>query len=414
MKVKDLTVEQKSEFRRELPKFDLFLKEHLKHLATTSLSLYKRTLSYISVINNLQNLNTKDICICLTKKALTNNNLIHIVGDEVTTNNNKNIRLSAFKNLVEIYKPEIKKEISSVAYNSIIEKLGKRGCKIRQNILKDRKNKDIERNPISNLNWDELQCLNKEYLKKFKEIQHQYIKHNEIPDYMILRDCLVCNLYVNNNFKHKSLDFNVLLRNEYKSLYLHIGDHQPPTTNKNYLWVKLESNDSKIIINKNKTTGGVKRCIGTNIGHTKIIPQKDQKIFPLNKDITKIILFIQQVFNERKDRPFIKSNNRISNYTSSTWSKMLTRVFKNIDSKISSTLIRKIYYQKILESDYLLNEKQLIYEMSDFSLTNSVFERVKQEDNIVEEKHTKLLVEENLKMILSCPTLKGEKKIRFL
>ena len=231
---------------------------------------------------------------------------------------------------------------------------------------------------------------------------------------MILRDCLVCNLYVNNNFKHKSLDFNVLLRNEYKSLYLHIGDHQPPTTNKNYLWVKLESNDSKIIINKNKTTGGVKRCIGTNIGHTKIIPQKDQKIFPLNKDITKIILFIQQVFNERKDRPFIKSNNRVSNYTSSTWSKMLTRVFKNIDSKISSTLIRKIYYQKILESDYLLNEKQLIYEMSDFSLTNSVFERVKQEDNIVEEKHTKLLVEENLKMILSCPTLKGEKEIRFL
>ena len=93
---------------------------------------------------------------------------------------------------------------------------------------------------------------------------------------------------------------------------------------------------------------------------------------------------------------------------------MLTRVFKNIDSKISSTLIRKIYYQKILESDYLLNEKQLIYEMSDFSLTNSVFERVKQEDNIVEEKHTKLLVEENLKMILSCPTLKGEKEIRFL
>ena len=39
MKIKDLTIEQKAEFRRELPKFDSFLKEHLKHLATTSLSL---------------------------------------------------------------------------------------------------------------------------------------------------------------------------------------------------------------------------------------------------------------------------------------------------------------------------------------------------------------------------------------
>jgi len=414
MRIKDLTIEEKAEFRRELPKFDSFLKENLKHLATTSLSLYTRTLAYISVINHLQELNTKDICICLTTKALTNSNLIHIIGDEKTTNNNKNIRLSAFKNMVEIYKPDIKKEISSVAYNSIMEKLGKRGCKIRQNILKDRQHKEIFTNPITNLNWEELQSLNKEYLKKFKEIQNQYIKHNEIPDYMFLRDCLVCNLYVNNTYKHKSLDFNVILRNEYKSLYLHIGETQPPTTSKNYLWVKLESNDSKIIINKNKTTGGLKRCISNNIGHTKLIPQKDQKVFPLNKEITKIILFIQQIFNERKDKPFIKSNNRVSNYTSSTWSKMLTRVFKNIDSKISSTLIRKIYYHKVQEENYNLNEKQLIYEMSDFSLSHPMLEKVKQINNIKEEKHTKSYVEENLKMILNCPTLKGEKEIQFL
>ena len=98
MKIKDLTVEQKIEFRREIPKFHAFLKEHLKHLATTSLSLYTRTLSYISVINNLQKLDIKNICICLTQKALTNSNLIHIIGNENTTNNNKNIRLSALMN----------------------------------------------------------------------------------------------------------------------------------------------------------------------------------------------------------------------------------------------------------------------------------------------------------------------------
>ena len=52
--------------------------------------------------------------------------------------------------------------------------------------------------------------------------------------------------------------------------------------------------------------------------------------------------------------------------------------------------------------------------MKDFSLSHPILEKVKQINNIKEETHTKSYVEENLKMILSCPTLKGEKEIRFL
>ena len=407
MKIKNLSIEEKSQFKREMPKYETFLKDNLTHLAPTSQSLYKRTLAYISVINKLHNSTIKDTCIILTQKALTDDNLNHIIGGEDVTYNNKNIRISAFKNLVEIFKIDIKKEISSVAYNSIMEKMGKSGGNIRKNIFDERKNKDIETNPLTCLNWDELQDLNKEYLKKFKHVQNQYIKYNEIPDYMFLRDCLVCNLYINNLYKIKNLEFNVILRNEYKSLYLHIGENQPTTTNRNYIWVKLESNDSKIIINKNKTTGGVKRCIGETIGHTKIIPQRDQKTFPLNKDITKIILFIQQVFNERKDRPFIKCNNRENNYSSSTWSKMISRVFKRIDPKISSSLIRKIYYQKNQESDLSLKDKQIIFEMCDFSPSFHISETET-------EKNDKLYVQENLKLFLGNLNSSEVKEIQLL
>ena len=407
MKIKNLSIEEKSQFRREMPKYETFLKEKLTHLAPTSQSLYKRTLAYISVINKLYDSTIKDTCIILTQKALTDDNLDHIIGGEDVTYNNKNIRISAFKNLVEIFKIDIKKEISSVAYNTIMEKMGKSGGNIRKNIFEERKIKDIETNPLTCLNWDELQDLNKEYLKKFKHVQNQYIKHNEIPDYMFLRDCLVCNLYINNLYKIKNLEFNVILRNEYKSLYLHIGENQPTTTNRNYIWIKLESNDSKIIINKNKTTGGVKRCIGETIGHTKIIPQRDQKTFPLNKDVTKIILFIQQVFNERKDRPFIKCNNRENNYSSSTWSKMISRVFKRVDSKISSSLIRKIYYQKNQESNLSLKDKQIIFEMCDFSPSFHISEKETEKDG-------KLFVQENLKLFLGNLNSKEVQEIQYL
>lgn len=366
MKIKTLTQKEKISFKNELPKYEVFLKDKLPHLATTSLSLYKRTLSYISVINNCQNKTVEETCIFLTSKLLTDTSLNCIVGDVNVSDSNKNIRLSAFKNLVEIFKDEIKLNISPVAFNTTISMMGKAGGNIRKQIMEIRKNKDIL-SPSTMQSWEELIELNKIYLKKFNYIKNQYIKTNEVPDYVFLRDCLISNLYINNSFKLKNNEFNVILRNEYKSLYLHIGETQPTSNSKNYLWIKLNSNDHKIIINKNKTTGGVKRKnLGDFVGHTSVYPQKNQKTFPLNKEVAKIILFIKQVFNERSDKPFIKCNNRELNYTSSTWSKMLQRVFKKINPKLSSNLIRKIYQLKIDTTDDLSNQdKMLIYEMND-------------------------------------------------
>ena len=366
MKIKTLTQNQKISFKNEMPKYEVFLKEKLPHLATTSLSLYKRTLSYISTINKCNDKTVEETCIFLTSKLLTDTSLNCVIGDSNVSESNKNIRLSAFKNLVEIFRDEIKLKISPVAFNTTISMMGKAGGNIRKQILEIRKNKDML-SPSTMQTWEELTELNKIYLKKFNYIKNQYIKTNEVPDYVFLRDCLISNLYINNSFKLKNNEFNVILRNEYKSLYLHIGDNQPTSTSKNYIWIKLDSNDHKIIINKNKTTGGVKRKnLGDFIGHTSVYPQKNQKTFPLNKEIAKIIIFIKQVFNERSDKPFIKCNNRELNYTSSTWSKMLQRVFKKINPKLSSNLIRKIYQLKIDTTEDLSNQdKMLIYEMND-------------------------------------------------
>ena len=366
MKIKTLTQKEKISFKNEMPKYEVFLKEKLPHLATTSLSLYKRTLSYISTINKCNDKTVEETCIFLTSKLLTDTSLDCVIGDSNVSESNKNIRLSAFKNLVEIFRDEIKLKISPVAFNTTISMMGKAGGNIRKQILEIRKNKDLL-SPSTMQTWEELTELNKIYLKKFNYIKNQYIKTNEVPDYVFLRDCLISNLYINNSFKLKNNEFNVILRNEYKSLYLHIGDNQPTSTSKNYIWIKLDSNDHKIIINKNKTTGGVKRKnLGDFIGHTSVYPQKNQKTFPLNKEIAKIIIFIKQVFNERSDKPFIKCNNRELNYTSSTWSKMLQRVFKKINPKLSSNLIRKIYQLKIDTTEDLSNQdKMLIYEMND-------------------------------------------------
>lgn len=385
MKIKTLTQKEKISFKNEMPKYEVFLKEKLPHLASTSLSLYKRTLSYISTINKCNSKTVEETCIFLTSKILTDTSLNCVIGGSNVSDSNKNIRLSAFKNLVEIFRDEIKLNISPVAFNTTISMMGKAGGNIRKQIMEIRKNKDML-SPSTMQTWDELTELNKIYLKKFTYIKNQYIKTNEVPDYVFLRDCLISNLYINNSFKLKNNEFNVILRNEYKSLYLHIGDNQPTSTSKNYIWIKLDSNDHKIIINKNKTTGGVKRKnLGDFIGHTSVYPQKNQKTFPLNKEIAKIIIFIKQVFNERNDKPFIKCNNRELNYTSSTWSKMLQRVFKKINPKLSSNLIRKIYQMKIDITDDLSNQdKMLIYEMNDLQReSKNLKNNIEDEENVI-------------------------------
>ena len=83
-----------------------------------------------------------------------------------------------------------------MAYDSIIKMLGTQGNIIRKIIHKNRIT--MENKTQGTYTWDDLINLNKEYLKTFLEIKKNYLKYNEIPDYIFLRDCLVSNLYINN------------------------------------------------------------------------------------------------------------------------------------------------------------------------------------------------------------------------
>ena len=225
MKIKDLTTEQRYDFNQVQLKFDELLKINLSHLSTSSLTLYKRAASFITVTNNLQDKETKDITIELVRLCLTYNNLSFIIGLENTPNTSKNIKISAFKNLVEIYYKELNNEISTVAYDSIIKMLGTQGNIIRKIIHKNRIT--MENKTQGTYTWDDLINLNKEYLKTFLEIKKNYLKYNEIPDYIFLRDCLVSNLYINNIFNFENLNFNIVLRNEYNLvIYILMTIHQ--------------------------------------------------------------------------------------------------------------------------------------------------------------------------------------------
>ena len=312
------------------------------------------------------------MCLKLCSEILTDQETLkNIIGEEEETNNNKNIRISSFKNLVETYKEPIKKKISNVAYKTILEILAQNGNIIRKHIM-TLKNEKEHLKADSNRSWEEFIELKNEYNKKFKYINEQYLKYSEVPDYHFLRDCLICNLYVNNIHKIKSLEFNVVLRNEYMSCYLWIEDTPPPNNTKNYFWIKLNNTDHRIVINKNKTTGGLLRHIGGGIS-----TQKNHKMFPLNKEIVKIILFIKQCFNERLDKPFIKCNNRELNYNSSSWSKMLSRVFKKISPNITCNVIRKVYNSHVNWEDLEEKDKSLLLCMNDLTMELSPIKKPK-------------------------------------
>lgn len=395
MKIKKLNTEQKKIFKNEFTKYLSFLNDNIERLSVASKNLYGRTLAFISTINELQLKTPLETCIILTQKILSDENLISIFGEDNTSENNKNIQISAFKNLVEVYKQEIKKDISPTAYKELMKVLGQKGNMIRQKIQEKRAEKEVL-NICTLKTWEEFQNILIEYNKKFKYIQQQFLITNEIPDYHFLRDCLVCNLYLNNTYKIKQTEFNVILRNEYKNLFLHIGDEPPILTNKNYFWIKLDSTDHKIIINKNKTTGGIKRVLGSEIGLTSVKAQKNQKIYPLNKNIAKIILFIKQVFNERPDKPFIKCNNRELNYNSSTWGKMLNRVFKKLGNNITCNVIRKVYDQYIDWDNINSTDKSIIMSMNDFNKPKNYFNNPKLQDKITrqeKENHLKKMIQ---------------------
>ncbi len=353
MKIRELTAEQKKHFKDSVPLFFSFLKINAPQLSHCSMTLYARAISYIAVENTLYMKTPKELALDLTKQILTTSDFEKIVGKD--TNGNQNIRLSAFRNLVTPFKDELQSEISEVSYSTLTKLLSRKGTHIRKNLLESKtKNLKDETELMASRSWKQLQDILKNVNQKYRYIVNKFLKTNEIPDYVTLRNILIINLYVNNHHCFKNMKTYCILRNEYRTAYLWISGEEPPKNKNNYFWLNFETNQHFIIVQNGKTVNG----------------NLSRKMFKLNPAIANMMTFIKQTFNENIDKPFFKNNTREEMPTGPQWVRIVGAIFVELSPHIKTSTIRKIYYNEI---DWKkLTKDQMLYITSnmDFSERN--------------------------------------------
>lgn len=383
MKIKNLTDEQRKQFKSNVPIFLQFFKQYKPLLSQCSHSLYARTLSFISIEQDMVDCEPKELAIKLSKELLTTTDFLRIVGDE--NGGNQNIRLSAFRNLIEPFKEDLQSEISGVSYDTVNKLISRKGTHIRKAILKNKNNNLKSHTETLNMkSWGDCQKVLENANSKHGVLLNRFFKTNEIPDYVGLRDILITNLYLNNwqyyqdealpqckngklSMPPQRLKVFTLLRNEYKTCHLWISGSAPPKDKNNYFWLNLVTNNHHIVIQKNKTTGGVRRIQGANAGETNVIEQTEHKRLHLSRSIVSMILFIKQTFNERCDVPFLKNNDRDGPITDGKWQRIIAGLFGEVSPNMNATVLRKILYNHIKFHEMSNNQVNFILEQQDHS-----------------------------------------------
>lgn len=346
MKIRSLTNEQREKFKSIASSYLTFYQDMNPNLSNYSHNMYSRALAYIAVENNLLDFQPKDLAVELTKDILTTSDFVKIVGHD--SGSNQNIRLSAFRNLVSPFKNDLKSEISSVSYETLLKLLSRKGTHIRKTILESKtQNLKTETELMKSRSWKDLQKVVKDMNVKYNQIVNKFLKTNEIPDYVTLRNILIGNLYMFNIHEHESIPVHVILRNEYRTAHLWINDKEPPLDKTNYFWINFSNNKHYIIIQKGRTVQG------------NNLPHKMRKQFPLSQQIVNMILFIKQTFNESPDKPFFKNQIREATPHSTEWIRIVGKIFESISTSITCSTIRNIYLNEIDWSK--VNQNQIDY-----------------------------------------------------
>jgi hypothetical protein len=346
MKVKSLSSENKKLFNETLSKYETFLKTHCPQLSKSSINLYKRTLSFMAVENETTNLSPQEFAIFLAQDLLTYNSFNRIVGE--SNDNNMNIRISAFRNLIEPFKKDLEEQVSEVSFSTISKLITQKGSRIRKSIIEEKGKNEKNRNENVNMkNWEDLQKIVNEKNIEYKRILCKYYKDGEVPDYVTLRNILIVNLYCNNWHMKDGHKIYTLLRNEYRNFYLWINTNPVPKNDKNYFWINLDTNSHYIVIQKSKTVGGIRRIPKVGGEGSQIVKQEGYKQYILNDYIVNILLFIKTIFKENETNIFIKNNNRTAAIPVEKWTATVSSLFRDIANNINSTTIRKILYNSI-------------------------------------------------------------------
>ena len=357
MKIRSLSAEQRDNFKNAAAAYLGFYQSINPNLSSYSHNMYSRALAYIAVENKLLDYAPKELAVELTKDILTTSDFIKIVGND--SGSNQNIRLSAFRNLVSPFKEDLKNEISTVSYETLLKLLSRKGTHIRKTILESKsQNLKTETELMQNRSWKDLQNIVKNMNVKYNQIVNKFLKTNEIPDYVTLRNILIGNLYMFNIHQKLDIPVHVILRNEYRTAHLWINDKEPPQDKNNYFWINFETNQHFIIIQKSRTTNSA-----TN-------PDKIRRKFPLSQQIVNMILFIKTTFNEAADKPFFKNQIRETTIHSTEWIRIVNKIFESIAQSVTSTTIRNIYLNEIDWSK--LSQEQIDYIRSQLDWSDRV------------------------------------------
>ncbi|HAI39837.1 MAG TPA: hypothetical protein DCM40_17925, partial [Maribacter sp.] len=142
MKIKNFNAIEKAHFKHSAADYLEFYRETNSKLSTYSHAMYSRALSYIAVENGLYNKTPKELAVALSKDILTTADFKKIVGND--SDANQNIRLAAFRNLVDPYKEELKTDISSVSYETLTKMLSRKRGHIRKSMNENIKQKTPE------------------------------------------------------------------------------------------------------------------------------------------------------------------------------------------------------------------------------------------------------------------------------
>ena len=287
-----------------------YFQEIRPDLSTQSKKLYSNQLNKIQLFNDIKLFNVSKFINLLCNKSIKDNSLDFITLDG--SDQSKNQRISAIRNVLEANKDIIKEK----KYNNLYNLLSSVG-------------EDI-RNKISHKAGENIKTLDEENNMKasWEELNEFAINYTPpITSTTGLRDHLILNLLLNNYTEEDNIKYFVLLRIiEYSSLLLWTNKKKPPEDSNNYVWLK----ESKLFIQHSKTTGGVKRV--KNV----IVNQPKNKIYSLSPEITKL-------FNMYIKTNKLKNRDSIFNLNSATFSIILINLLKKFGDKVNSTMLRKIF-----------------------------------------------------------------------
>jgi len=353
MKIKNFNAIEKAHFKHSAADYLEFYRETNSKLSTYSHAMYSRALSYIAVENGLYNKTPKELAVALSKDILTTADFKKIVGND--SDANQNIRLAAFRNLVDPYKEELKTDISSVSYETLNKMLSRKRGHIRKSMNENIKAKTPEQ-LLEKRSWKDLQNVVKDMNKTYNKIVNTFLKTNEIPDYVSLRNILIGNLYMFNSHDYNGLKTHVLLRNEYRTAWVWIKDTPPPNDKNNYFWINFETQKHYFVVQKSKTQTSQS--------------QTNRRLFPLAQNIVNMIVFIKQTFNESVEKPFFKNNRRDAPPHNTEWIRLVGKIFEDVGQSINSSVLRMIYQNEIDWSKLKQEEIEYVAKNLDTGLKN--------------------------------------------